>query len=152
MKIEAIFTEEANKLLEQQSGKIVNELKEASIDEALQARGEPVEVTASDVKRVISNIYLKKKSIKYSTELILQLYMIIGVIIFVVALVYQPLKEFYAKLSGSDIVILIFALLGLILAVSSYFVREILKRRRLKYPKDTNEENTISKKIQDNKK
>jgi hypothetical protein len=139
MKIHGVFTPEAEQLLEEQTKEIMSELRKASIEEAFQSRGEPVEVTASDVKRIISNTYLRRKSLKPATDFILRVYMIIGILIFIVAIFYGSFSSLLQNLSDSQILSFSIGIAGIVLAFTSYLMRYYYSLKRVRYKRDVDE-------------
>jgi len=83
---EFTITEEAKKLLAKEAGILAEELREEAIAEALRSRGRPVEVTASDVRRARLR-FVKQEERRSKTEVLMQVYMIMGYLISIVAVV-----------------------------------------------------------------
>jgi hypothetical protein len=78
MAIKSTFTEEAMKLLEKEGKALADELRQAAINEALSSRGEPVEVTASDVRKAKESFQTKALKLRPLTPLLLKLYIWFG--------------------------------------------------------------------------
>jgi len=132
--IKNIFTKEAEQLIESEIKMISEELKQASIDEAFHIRGEPVEVTASDVRRARNRLTWQRRPLIPSTDLILKIYMFIGATLFLAGLLYPYIK----LLTETDYVVsLSICLIGLITAISSFFMRYYFSSmRRIKMGKE----------------
>lgn len=123
MEIKNIFTEEAAKLLEQETKKFGEELKEEAVNEALRSRGEPVEVTASDVKRAREMFQKGEARLRPATALLLRTYMVLGALMFVVGMIYPYMREFYYKSDVESRLSFMIAIAGLIMVVASLFMR-----------------------------
>ena len=129
-----IFTKEAEQLIESEIKVISEELRQAAIDEAFQIRGEPVEVTASDVRRARNRLTWQRAPLKPKTDLILKIYIFIGATLFLVGLLYPYIK----LVAETDYVVsLSMGLAGLIMAASAFFMRYYFSSmRRIKMNKE----------------
>jgi len=123
MDIKNIFTEEASKLLEQETKKLGEDLKREAVNEALRSRGEPVEVTASDVKRAREMFQKREQTLRPTTALILRMYTVIGALMFVVGMTYPYMREFFYKTDFESRLSFLIALTGLGLSVVSFFMK-----------------------------
>jgi len=63
--------------------------------------------------------------------------MVMGIIIFVFAVVYPVFQNFVSELTSSQILILIVGIAGLILSITSYFLRYYLMTKKVN-TKDSN--------------
>lgn len=123
MDIKNIFTEEASRLLEQETKKFGEELKQEAVNEALRSRGEPVEVTASDVRRAGEMFQKREASLRPKTALILRMYTVLGALMFVVGMTYPYMREFFNRTDFESRLSFMIAIMGLILAVASFFMK-----------------------------
>lgn len=81
MNIPSEFTEEAKRLLEKESQRLIEELKEQAFNEALRSRGEPVEVTATDVRRAsMAFVRPRFRSLPPNLQRLLRVYLLTGII------------------------------------------------------------------------
>jgi len=126
MEIKNIFTEEAIKLLEQETKRFGEELKEEAVNEALRSRGEPVEVTASDVRRAREMFQKRGAKLRPATALLLRTYMVFGALIFVVGMIYPYMREFFYKSDVESRLSFMIAIAGLTMATASFFMRNYL--------------------------
>lgn len=123
MEIKSIFTEEARKLLEKESKEIFKELKKAAINEALR-RGEPVEITASDVRRAKSLFIRRKIPPKPFIDFVLKIYAVLGIILFSGGFLYPILREYFYRSDYYVRYSFIIAVAGLSLALFSLLARK----------------------------
>ena len=126
MDIKNIFTEEASKLLEQETNKFGVELKQEAVNEALRSRGEPVEVTASDVRRAREMFQKRERSLRPKTALILRMYTVLGALMFVVGMTYPYMREFFYRTDPVSRLSFMIALMGLALSVVSFFMKNYI--------------------------
>jgi len=128
--IKNIFTKEAEQLIESEIKVISEELRQAAIDEAFQIRGEPVEVTASDVRRARNRLTWQRASLKPSTDLILKIYMFIGATLSLVGFLYPYIRQLMAETGNMSKFFVSMGLLGLITTVVSFLTRYYLSSMR----------------------
>jgi hypothetical protein len=124
--IKNIFTKEAEQLIESEIKVISEELRQAAIDEAFQIRGEPVEVTASDVRRVRNRLIWQRAPLKPGTDLILKIYMFIGATLFLVGFLYPYIRQLMAETGSMTKFFVSMGLFGLIITVVSLLARYFL--------------------------
>lgn len=127
MDIKTIFTEEATKLLDRESKSLAQELRDAAVNEALRSRGEPVEVTASDVRRAREMFQRREIKLRPTTDLVLRLYMIIGAGMCVVGLAYPALQDLMTRTGMESRLSLIMALAGLVTSILAFVMRQHLE-------------------------
>lgn len=147
MEMDTIFTKEAERLLEQEVEGLRNEFRQAAVDEALRLRGEPVEVTASDVKRA-RRLFTKRAAPLYPmTWFILRLYIVTGLLVFVGGIAYPYLRQMLDTADSVARVSVILTVSGLILVAVSLVMKfyfhalrgaRYLKRRSEKQRNNSN--------------
>ena len=79
MNTQPIFTPEAERLLLEEIVRLRGQVMDASVDEALATRGEPVEVTASDVRRAVSRLTWQRGRLGRRMDRVLRLYTLMGI-------------------------------------------------------------------------
>ena len=126
METNKVFTEEASRLLEKESDILANELREEAINEAIRSRGEPIEVTASDVRKARALFTKRSFPLKPTTDLILWLYFGMGITMFLVGVSYPFLRKLLYEADLISRLSLMIALAGLGLALCSFFIRYYL--------------------------
>jgi hypothetical protein len=119
-----IFTDEASRLLEQETKKFGEELKQEAVNEALRSRGEPVEVTASDVRRAKEMFQKREASLRPGTALFLRIYMVLGALMFVGGMIYPYIREYIYK--SENQLSFVIAISGLIVLLFSTFLKSYL--------------------------
>jgi hypothetical protein len=87
------FTDEAVRLLREESESLTRELREAAIREALQSRGVPVEVTASDVRKARQLFVRRPPALTPMTDLILRIYTFLGALIFIFGVSFPYIRK-----------------------------------------------------------
>jgi hypothetical protein len=130
MKEEFQFTDEARRLLQQEAARMAEELQQEAFTEALTSRGEPVEVTASDVRKARSLFVKSDKPIRPVTDFVLRVYATIGVLTFVGAILYPFVRKFIEQTDSTSRVSAWVALTGLIFAGAAWFMRVYLESAR----------------------
>jgi hypothetical protein len=123
MDIKSVFTDEATKLLETESKRMANDLREAAVNEALRSRGEPVEVTASDVRK--AQELFRKQEAKLPPPrgiMLLKIYALFGGLVFFLGLLYPSVREFIFKRDLTSRLSLMVAIAGLFIALVSLFL------------------------------
>src|SRR5882762_2124819 len=99
--LENLFTEEARRLLGEERKRLGDELEEEAFREALRSRGEPVEVTANDV-RIATKRFVKSDS-RFDSgrpsfmNTLLKTYFILGVVIFFGGVFYPYLHSLWDR-------------------------------------------------------
>jgi hypothetical protein len=88
-----LFTPEAERVLAEESAHINAEFRKQAIDEALRARGTPVEVTASDVRRARSRFVRRDAPLYPMTAMLLRVYLVIGVLLAIAGIAYPTVKR-----------------------------------------------------------
>jgi len=135
MKGEFQFTDEARRLLEEETSRMAEELEQEAFTEALTSRGEPVEVTASDVRKARSLFVKRATPIRPQLDLLLRAYAVFGVLIFVGAILYPFVRKFIEQTDETSRVSALVALAGLIFAGVAWFGRvylEAVHRQRIR--------------------
>lgn len=135
MKITGTFTKEAEQLIDAEIKEISTELRSAAMDEALRSRGEPVEITASDVRRARKRLVWRRTPLRPMTELTLKLYMVIGALLFLGGLLYPYATTFIKQAARGEMVSFLMALMGLCIGLAAVFAKyylEIVHRIRMK--------------------
>lgn len=124
MYTERMFTGEARRLLREEQEKLVLDLEKEAIGEALRTRGEPVEVTASDVRKARQMFTKREPSLRPVSDLLLRVYTVLGVLMFVIGIMYPFFKEMLIKYDTVSRISFMISLAGLALAVFSMFMRK----------------------------
>jgi len=123
MEIKSVFTEEATRLLDRESIQIYEELRDAAINEALRSRGEPVEVTGSDVRKARSLFIKREYPLRPMTEFVLRVYAVLGIAMMFGGLFYPYLRSFLEQSDFSSRIAIMLAFMGLVLTVVSFLSR-----------------------------
>ena len=123
MEIKSIFTEEAGKLLDSESILLSDELRQAAINEALRSRGEPVEVTASDVRKARQLFQKREIKLRPTTDLLLKFYMLLGVAIFIGGMGYPVLRDMMERTGMHTYSTSMISMSGLVISVVAYSMR-----------------------------
>jgi TRAP-type uncharacterized transport system fused permease subunit len=128
-----LFTPEADRLLHEESQRLHNELYAESVGEALRSRGEPIEVTASDVLRA-GLLFVKKRSfLRPMTDLLTRAYVVLGALMTAVGLSYPYLRNFFSQAKLEDrfwAVVVVTGIAMALLGVLARFYFEYLYRLR----------------------
>jgi len=138
MEVEHIITQAAEKALSQESSKYLDQLRRASINEALSSRGKPVEVTASDVKRAAAQLRgIRADEINErfpSTYRLFTAYFWGGIAMSVVSLVFLASKTALSSFSFeltelTERLIGMIGLIGVFFAAASWAMRGYMKKK-----------------------
>ncbi len=125
-----LFTEEAKQAITTETQSLSEELIEEATNEALAARGEPIEVTASDVRRARARIVRVQQSPKLSSNFLWQIYAVMGGLIALGGLIYPTVRPI---LESSDPVTRSSLLISLMGATMALFSLGVLYFFRLRY-------------------
>ena len=128
------FSNEAEKQLQAKLTVIEELIIKEAVNEALSSRGEPIEVTASDVKSATERV-INKDSIKFSNKL-LTVYKIIGYILLLGAIFIYFIKYFDALIfydEMSDLIPLTFLIYGVGFVSSPNIVKWMKKISKKRY-------------------
>ncbi len=138
MESKDLFTSEARRLLERESERIASELEEEAFNEALRSRGEPVEVTASDVRKAASRFVKRDVPLRPYTDLLLKVYLATGILLFFGGLLYPYIKSLLENSRSDTRISVLVAISGVVLSLFSFFFRYYMEalirtksRRRL---------------------
>ncbi len=148
MERDTLFTPEAERILAEESSRLVEEFRQQAMDEALRARGTPVEVTASDVRRARLRFVKREGPLRPLTEMTLRVYAVLGALLVIGGTLYPVIKPLIEKGDPTFKTSLLLAGMGVVLLVTSvlgrYYLRirnEILSRRLLeRYEREREEE------------
>jgi hypothetical protein len=128
-----LFTDEANKAIEDRCSKFKEELKLLASKEALKQRGEPIEVTKCDVLRVCNNSKYNDEYMLPKTNLVIRIYFFMGVLLSFIGLGYPFIKDFLYKANSDTIRGVLITSLGLVTITISYITREFINFRHRKF-------------------
>ena len=128
------FTDGASQALHDLSAELATELRDRAIEEALRTRGEPVEVTASDVLRARyqQSHEIRVSRVSSSTSTLFRLYFYVGILTAIIGFTY-PFLSGYIKtieLTQDERLSLMLGLTGLVTSVLSYVFMNRMNRRR----------------------
>lgn len=135
MEVEHSITEAAEQALTEESAEYVDRLRAEAVKEALAARGTPVEVTASDIRKAAhvlradrADNLAKRHQFTYT---LIEAYLFGGVAMAVLSLVVLALPEIYYEFEFPvpDRIVGLLGLLGGFLAAVSGAMRWYLRRR-----------------------
>jgi len=126
MEIKSIFTDEAASLLDRESKQLTEELREAAVNEALRSRGEPVEVTASDVRKARGFFQRRQAHLRPTTALLLRSYVVGGAVMFVIGMMYPYIREFMFERDIISKFSFLIAVSGLLISLASFFMMNYL--------------------------
>lgn len=141
-----ILTEEAKRILQQENDKFILELKEAAFFEAINSRGEPVEVTASDIIRA-RQLFKRTNRIKPMSDLLIKTYAILGLMMLIVGLYYPQFKSMFDTSDPISKYSLLLTVSGMAMILLSFFAQKFLQYRPYRLyrhadlPDDEKEEN-----------
>jgi hypothetical protein len=124
-----IITEEAKRLLEEESRLLAEELKQEAVAEALRSRGRPVEVTASDVRKARIRFIKRERQLLPMTNLVLRIYAILGGFLFIGGLLYPFVKPLIEKADLVSRISLMVSGMGLVLLFAAAFGRYYFAHR-----------------------
>lgn len=130
------FTEEAKRLLEAERERLGLELEETAFNEALISRGEPVEITASDVRKARSYFHIAPPVDRSPIDLMYKLYIWVGIAGFIGGALYPMFRKFLIEADPITKTSLTISLSGLGMALFMFFFRryyENLRRQRMKH-------------------
>lgn len=122
-----IFTEEAKKVLLEEAQRIAKELEQEAISEALRSRGEPVEVTASDVRKARVRFVRFDRPFVPRSDIILRVYAILGAVVAIGGLFYPFLRPLIISNDPTTRFSLAFAVSGLVISAVALFMRSYIK-------------------------
>lgn len=126
MEIRPLFTEEAERLLAEESQRLAAELRDEAINEALRLRGEPIEVTASDVRRARAVFERAPPSLlRPTTRKLLRLYAVVGWIMFLLGVSLPTIKQVVRSSDPESQLWYLMALSGLVVGIVGW-VGELL--------------------------
>ena len=114
-------TEDAERLLHSEIESLGKDLRRAAYLEALRSRGEPVEITASDVERARERLVWKRAPLSSLAQSISQLYIILGLLLFAGGLGYPWILRTLQNESG--ILSLLVSLTGTVMVLLGLFSR-----------------------------
>jgi|GEM_PF-4859542 len=149
MEFDAKFTDEAIRLLGEESNYLIEQFRSDCIKEALTSRGEPIEVTASDVKKVRKRFVMHFPMIEYKSniDMLLRIYFFFGIIISVGGLAYPYIEVYFKQVNEISKTSFLVAISGLLLSVMSGIIRYYLKYTRdVKLKRFLEREDYLSKK------
>src|SRR5437667_3894105 len=124
-----VFTSEAARILEEESKLLIDELRQEAIDQALSSRGQPVEVTASDVRRARLRFVKREVPFMPTTEMLFRVYAVVGVVTAMGGLLYPYLMPLLEKNDPTARMSLLISIAGLSLVVASVLGRYFLRIR-----------------------
>jgi hypothetical protein len=101
MEIEHTLTQAAEKQFTAELARLGKELREEVVDQAFKTRGKPVEVTASDVRRVAQDFRFKENEhLKESpfASLVMKVYTVAGFAAMLIGLILQLSRRLFVEL------------------------------------------------------
>src|SRR5688500_4156707 len=125
MNIPSQFTDEAKRLLEKESQRMTEELTEQALNEALRSRGEPVEVTATDVRRAsMAFVRPRPQSLSPGLQRLLRVYLLTGILtsLFGLGILTYPYLKSLVQTDFKSQIGLITTITGLLVSFFSIFL------------------------------
>lgn len=135
------FTEEATRLIKEETEALGWELRQEAISEALSSRGEPLEVTASDVKKARERFVRRKPAMMPMTTLLLRIYVIGGALVFIGGISYPYIRKIILESDQVNRIAFMIAISGLGVSLMSLFMGRYLyaiRSSRLRHHLKTN--------------
>lgn len=129
MQTDVQFTEESRRILVQEAHKLAEDLEREAVEEAMRARGRPIEVTGSDVRRARAIFVKRQRPMLPLTQVVVRAYTVVGMLLFVGGIAFPVFREFVWTRDPVVKVSFGISVFGLGLAILGWFFQGYLARQ-----------------------